>query len=138
MSKRLTFVLMLFMCLCSFSVFAEDEAKPDPNKPIYYQINEPFTINFYTQSKKKYRYLQVKIALMSHDQKILDSAKQNLPMLEDALRSLLMDQTLETVSSVTGREKIQQVILTKFNKILKNETGKDDIKAVYFTSFILQ
>ena len=138
MSKSLILVLTLFLTLSSFAASADEDKKPAPDTPEYYVINNPFTINFYIQSQKKYRYLQVKIALMAHDQKVLDSAKQNLPMLQDALRDLLMDQTLKTVSSVDGRKEIQKKMLDTFNNILKRETGNGDLEAVYFTSFILQ
>ncbi|HDY84414.1 MAG TPA: flagellar basal body protein FliL [Methylophaga sp.] len=130
---------ILFMLLLSIMVlptWADDE--PAPAKAIYFAIDEPFTINFLTQSNQQARYLQIKVTLMAHDQAIIDSAALNSPMLQDALRSLFTAQTLETVNSVTGREALQTASLNTVKSILKEETGKDNIDNVYFTSFILQ
>lgn len=117
-------------------VSAEDEAQAP--QALYYKIVEPFTINFLKQSEQEVRYLQIKVALMAHDQLILDSADMNLPMIQDSLRSLFSEQTMESVGSVEGRKKLQSDTLESINTILKAETGKGDLKAVYFTSFILQ
>jgi len=75
---------------------------------------------------------------MAHDQAIIDSAQLNLPMLQDALRSLFSAQTSETVNSVAGRKTLQSASLDTVKAILKAETGNDNLDAVYFTSFVLQ
>ncbi|MDO7667346.1 MAG: flagellar basal body-associated FliL family protein, partial [Pseudomonadota bacterium] len=84
------------------------------------------------------RYLQIKVTLMAHNQEIMDSAELNLPMLQDALRTLFSAQTSETVNSVEGRKRLQMASLETVKTILKEETGKDNLDAVYFTSFVLQ
>lgn len=140
MKSRLITVLPLVLSLMAAPAWAEDEdtAAATAAKAVYYTIQEPFTINFLTQSQQKVRYLQIKVALMSHDQATVDSAEQNLPMIQDGLRNLFTDQSLQNVSTVDGRQALQTQALNTVNRILKQETGKDDIEAVYFTSFILQ
>lgn len=104
----------------------------------YYQIEEPFTINFLNQSREKMRYLQISVALKSDDPTIINNAEMNLPMIQDALRILFTDQDYQTVSSVAGREQLQQRALEKIRGILAAETGSDGLEQVYFTRFILQ
>jgi len=111
---------------------------PSLTKAIYFAIEEPFTINFLSQSNQKSRYLQIKVTLMAHDQEIINNAELNLPMLQDALRTLFSSQTSEAVSSVEGRRALQSASLDTVKIILKQETGKDNLDAVYFTSFVLQ
>lgn len=123
--------------LSSISSYAED-AEKNATQPIYYSFTEPFTINFLRQSNETARYLQIKVAIMSHDQSVIDNAELNLPMLQDALRTLFTIQTLETVSTVEGRKALQQQALDTLKSLLKEETGNDKLDAVYFTSFILQ
>ncbi len=135
-----TSIRILFILLLSFTIFpvlAEDDV---PTKPaaIYYTITEPFTINFLTQSAQQARYLQIKVTLMAHDQDIIDQAELNLPMLQDSLRSLFSEQTFKAVNAVEGRKALQVSSLSVIKAILKEETGKDNLDAVYFTSFILQ
>lgn len=137
MHKSIQILFMLLLSIIVLPTWADDGA-PLPAKAIYFAIEEPFTINFLNQSNQKARYLQIKVTLMAHDQAIIDSATLNLPMLQDALRTLFSTQTSETVNSVAGRKTLQSASLNAVKAILKEETGKDNLDAVYFTSFVLQ
>lgn len=134
-SIRILFILLLSMIV--LPTWAKEDVAAN-TKAIYYAIEEPFTINFLNQSNQKARYLQIKVTLMAHSQEIIDSAELNLPMLQDALRTLFSAQTSETVNSVEGRKRLQTASLATVRTILKEETGKDNLDAVYFTSFVLQ
>jgi len=137
MYTSIRILLILFLSAIAFPVLAEDDAPAAP-AAIYYKIVEPFTINFLNQSAKQVRYLQIKVTLMAHDQDIIDHAELNLPMLQDALRSLFSEQSFKDVTTVVGRKALQVSSLNTIKAILKEETGKDNLDAVYFTSFILQ
>lgn len=135
------FFSIIFILLASFHVqstsAADDEEVAAP-PAVYFAMPEAFTINFLNQSNKQATYLQIKVSLMAHDQEIITSAEQNLPMLEDALRTLFSEQTFDTVSTLDGRKSLQKTALETVKAILKEETGKENLDAVYFTSFILQ
>ncbi len=137
MHKSIRILFMLLLSMMILPTWAEDDVAAN-NKAIYYAIEEPFTINFLNQSDQKARYLQIKVTLMAHNQAIIDSAELNLPMLQDALRTLFSAQTSGTVNSVEGRKRLQTVSLDTVKTILKEETGKDNLDAIYFTSFVLQ
>ncbi|PHS70593.1 MAG: flagellar basal body protein FliL [Methylophaga sp.] len=137
MKISFTTLLILVLSFISLPTWAEDdEAVVAP--AIYYMMPEPFTINFLNQSKQQARYLQIKVALKAYDQAIIDSAELNLPMLQDGLRTLFSEQSTESIGSVEGRQALQASSLEVVKTILKEETGKDNLDAVYFTSFILQ
>jgi flagellar FliL protein len=137
MNKALTpIVLALVLNFLSVAQAAESSASTGPNA--YFSIQEPFTINFLNQSQQKVRYLQIRVALKSDDPAIIQNAELNLPMIQDALRILFTDQNYETVSTVVGRERLQQQALEKVRQLLAEETGSDGLEQVYFTRFILQ
>lgn len=133
-------LLFVFINLCLFSIpsWAGDDEKEAPPQAVYFSFPEPFTINFLNQSKKKARYLQIKVSLMAHNPEIISSAELNLPMLEDSLRTLFSSQSFEEVTTIKGRKALQNSALKAINSILKEETGQGDLDAIYFTSFILQ
>jgi len=135
----LSFRILLLFVLTSIATlsWAEDESSA-ASQAIYYAIEEPFTINFLNQSNKKARYLQIRVTLKSHDQASIDGAKQNLPMIQDALLDLFSEQSYEAVNSIEGRLTLQTDTLSTIKSLLQTETGFDTIDAVYFTSFILQ
>lgn len=137
MRQPLIILLFLITSLLAIPAVAEDDSPVAP-AVIYYNIPEPFTINFLNQSQKKARYLQIKVALMARDQVIIDSAELNLPMIQDALRSLFSSQTMDSIATVEARMTLQTATLEAIKAILKEETGNDNIENVYFTSFILQ
>lgn len=137
MHKSIQILSILLLSIMVLPAWADDDV-PSPAKAIYFAIQEPFTINFLNQSDQKARYLQINVTLMAHDQAIIDSASLNLPMIQDALRFLFSAQTSETVNTVAGRRKLQSESLNTIKTILKEETAKDNIDAVYFTSFVLQ
>jgi flagellar FliL protein len=137
MIRKLIPFIALFISFISFPTFAEDEAAAAP-KATYFNIDEPFTINFLHQSDQKVRYMQIRVALMSFDQDVITNAEENLPMIQDALRTLFSEQTLEAVNSVDGRKQLQASALESLQTLLKEETGNGDLEGVYFTSFVLQ
>lgn len=137
MNKALTpIVLILALSLSSLLQAAESSGSAGPKA--YFSIEEPFTINFLNQSDQKVRYLQIRVALKSDDPAIIQSAELNLPMIQDALRILFTEQNYATVSTVTGREQLQQQAVDKVRQILAEETGSEALEQVYFTRFILQ
>jgi flagellar FliL protein len=117
--------------------WAEEEVQTGP-KTVYYDITEPFTINFLTQSNQEVRFMQLRVSLMAYDQETITASEENLPMIQDALRTLFSSQTMETVNTVEGRKDLQKQALEAAQQVLEEETGSGNLKGVYFTSFVLQ
>lgn len=139
MRLSIRLLLILFLSATVLPAIAEDEEVIKP-VPIYYQFpaKPPIQIDFTRQSEGLVSILQAEVALMSHDQAIIDITEVNLTMIKHSLRRFLSKQTMEDVNSVAGREELQKKSLAMINKILKEESGKDGIEALFFTSFILQ
>jgi len=127
----------LVLALACLPLMAAESAAPE-GQAIYYQIPEPFTINFLNQSQQQARYLQVKVALMSRNPAVISGAEMNLPMIQDALRNLFTAQQFDSINTVSGREQLQTSARQQLQQILKAETGSDELEQVYFTSFVLQ
>lgn len=87
----------LIITLLSFTSYVSYAGGGQPDQPLYYVIEDPFTINFLRQSDEQARYLQVKVALKSEDPAILSSAENNLPMIQDTLRILFAEQNMDSV-----------------------------------------
>lgn len=137
MPNQLRILLFIILTTISLPTLAEDNTT-EPSKAIYFVIDEPFTINFLNQSQQQVRYLQIRVALMAYSQQAITNAKANLPMLQDALRSLFAEQSFNTVNSIEGREALQSSAIKSLNTLLKEQVGSKPLDAVYFTSFVLQ
>ncbi|MCX4188700.1 flagellar basal body-associated FliL family protein [Methylophaga sp. OBS3] len=127
-------IVLLMFCLFSLSIQA---AEGDATSQ-YYRIQEPFNINFLRQSEQKARFLQIKVALKSSDPQIIQNAETNLPMIQDSLRILFADQSMETISSLEGRNALQLEAYSVINEIFVREINNSNLEAVYFTGFIWQ
>lgn len=138
MIQSLISILLFLSLMLSLPLQAAESANNADGTIPYFEIEEPFTINFLNQSREKIRYLQIRVALKSDDPTIINDAEMNLPMIQDALRLLFTDQDYQTIRSVAGREQLQQQALEKIRGILAEETGSDGLEQVYFTRFILQ
>jgi len=128
----------LIITLLSFTSYVSYAGGGQPNQPLYYVIEEPFTINFLRQSDEQARYLQIKVALKSEDPAILASAESNLPMIQDTLRILFAEQNMDSVKSLEGRTQLQEEAYQRIKAIFEEETGNSNLEAVYFTTFLWQ
>mgnify|MGYP003640636570 FL=1 len=128
----------LIITLLSFTSYVSYAGGGQPDQPLYYVIEEPFTINFLRQSDEQARYLQIKVALKSEDPAILSSAENNLPMIQDTLRILFAEQNMDSVKSLEGRSQLQEEAYQRIKAIFEEETGNSNLEAVYFTTFLWQ
>lgn len=114
----------------------EKDAPKVVKTPIYYQIEQPFVVNF--QSANHMRFLQVTMELMTYDQTVVPSIEQAMPVIKNNLVFLLSGLTSEQLATPEGRLKVRADTLAEIKKILKERTGKDGVEDVYFTSFVMQ
>lgn len=135
MCQRPLYLSLIFMF--AFFCLPASAAEETPSV-FYHEMNEPFTINFSRQSNDEARYLQIKVAIKTTDQSVYQGIRTHQPLIEDQLRSLFADQDMETVSTIAGRESLQQESESVVKSILETEIDNNNIDAVYFTGFIWQ
>ncbi len=110
--------------------------KSEPQLTLYLPLDPPFVVNF--QEQGQLRFLQVTMEVMARDQEVIDAVKLHLPVIRNNLTLMLSSETLEHLASRDGKEKIRTDTLAEIQKILKEQTGKPGVEAVYFTSFVMQ
>ena len=79
------------------------------------------------------RYLKVEVSVELGDKKNSESAKTYMPIIRDSILTILSSKTVADLD-VRNRDNIKKEIQTDLNKKL----GKDYIKSIYFTNFIMQ
>jgi flagellar FliL protein len=75
--------------------------------------------------------------LMAHDQKAIDSAQKNIPLIRNNLLLLMSNRNYQSLMSREGKEKLRQEALAEVRAVQKKEGGSD-IDDVLFTSFVVQ
>lgn len=103
---------------------------------IYIPFEPAFTVNFGGANSS--RFMQVTIEAMTHDKSVVEQVNKHMPVIRNNIVLLLSSQSVESVSTLEGKEKLRQEILTSVQNILKQRTGKPGIDEIYFTSFVMQ
>ncbi|MEQ1439325.1 flagellar basal body-associated FliL family protein [Fontimonas sp. SYSU GA230001] len=117
-------------------VKAEEPPKLPTEPANYVSLDPAFVVNI--EGVGGSRFLQIQIEVMTRNPKSVELVQRHAPRIRSALLLLLGQQKAEVLQTREGKEALQAQVLTEINGILKAETGKADIEAVYFTSFVIQ
>lgn len=103
---------------------------------VYKTIDPAFVVNI--QDGSRFRFLQVEVDVMSRDATAMARLDKVMPRVKSELTMLFGSLQRENVQTVEGQKALQAQALDVINTVLKEETGKDGIAAVYFTKFVVQ
>jgi flagellar protein FliL len=103
---------------------------------LFLPLDPAFVVNF--QDQDSTRYLQVGVTVMTHDASAVQAMKDSDPVIRNALVMLFSSQTYAGLSDIAGKKKLQAEALDAVRKIVADKTGKPDVDALYFTSFVMQ
>ena len=91
---------------------------------------DPFILNLAEQG----RFLKVTLHFELADPSYQQLVENNTPQLKDAIIILLSSKSTETIASPEGKLQLKDEILLRANQTI----GKDVIKNLYFTEFVMQ
>ncbi|MCU7904670.1 MAG: flagellar basal body-associated FliL family protein [Candidatus Thiodiazotropha sp. (ex Epidulcina cf. delphinae)] len=132
LSRMLLVILMLFAPLLP----AEDEGEEakEPAVISYYQIKPALVANLATGGK----YIRCDIQLMTDDESFLADLKLHGPAIRHALLLLLSEQDGNSVKTPAGKEALRKKALSEIGRLMKKLSGKEGLKALFFTTFFVQ
>jgi flagellar FliL protein len=109
---------------------------PVMKAPEYYSLSPNFVVNL--QGERGMRFLMVEMELMSRRDDAFSRVEQYEPRIRNDLLMLLSKLDREAIATVEQRQKIQTDALEVINSVLKEESGKGGVDAVYFSKFVVQ
>lgn len=112
----------------------EEKAEGKPVK--YFEVEKGFTSNL--KEPDRYVELSVGVSTSGGDEKLGEEIKGNDMAIRSAVLSVLSEQSADQISTLAGKQALQQKLKATINDTLKSKTGKGGIDDVYFTNFILQ
>lgn len=142
--SRSKFYFLLLILLCIFvplQLQAEDgegegEGAVD-DEAKYFELSPPFVVNL-QDTGKRIRFLQARIQILAYGNKKIEIVKTHDAAVRDALITLLSAQKREDISTAKKKKALQEKALKTVQKVLKEETGRQQIEGLYFTSFVVQ
>lgn len=130
-------VILLLNLLVAGKVFLGGKGKPaKPEKHVEEEVGatlplEEFLVNVDGSND---HYLKTTIALGLKKNVTEKSMEEKIPLIRDAILSVLSTKSLEELSTERGRSRLKQEIKEHVNK----ELGSKMIVKVYFTAFATQ
>ncbi len=113
-----------------------ESAPAGGGEAIYKTIDPAFVVNI--QDGPRFRFLQVEVDVMTRDATAIARLDKVMPRVKSELTMLFGSLQRENVQTVEGQKALQAQALDVINTVLKEETGKEGIAAVYFTKFVVQ
>jgi flagellar protein FliL len=145
--KKLLFVLIVLLLLLGgggggawwyFMGQDGDEKAAKNEKPIppVFVVLEQFTVNLQPESGE--HYLQVAMTLQVATKEDVDQIKLYMPQIRSRVLMLLSSKKASEISTVEGKKKLSDEILTQVNQPLSSQGKPQNVTNVFFTSFVIQ
>jgi flagellar FliL protein len=93
---------------------------------------DSFIVNLSDQGGK--RYLRITMGLELGDTKFAEELTKRLPQIRDSILMTLPSRKVEELQTTEGKNLLRADIISKLNELL----GKEIVKKIYFTEFVIQ
>jgi flagellar FliL protein len=125
---------MTLLVMPSFLLAEEEENKEQPPPILYHQLKPSLVANLASGG----RYVRCDIQLMTHDEVFLEDLKLHDAAIRHTLLLLLSDQDGSTIKKPDGKEALRKEALSQLNRLMKEQTGKEAVESLFFTTFFVQ
>jgi len=133
---RLFYLLIFLSFILPMPLMAADEEGAG-GEATYFELSPPFVVNL-KDSGKRIRFLQSRIQVLVHGKENIEHVKTHNAPIRDALITLLSAQGKKDINTSQKKKALQEKALQVVKKVLKEETGKEQVDGLYFTSFVVQ
>ncbi len=93
---------------------------------------DSFIVNLSDQGGK--RYLRITMGLELGDPKSAEELTKRLPQIRDSILMTLPSRKVDELQTMEGKNSIRSEIISNLNALL----GKEIVKKIYFTEFVIQ
>lgn len=115
---------------------AEDAEAP-AGPAIYQSLHPPLVVNF-KDSFGEPHFMQVTMEVMSRDQNAINSVREHLPAIRNALILKFGQAQYEEVITREGKEKMLDDALREIQRVMTDRIGEPAVEEVYFTALVIQ
>lgn len=118
------------------SAAARPSSSSKREQAMYVDLSPPFVVNY--SHDGDLRYVQLSVSAMARSEETLEAVEDHMPRIRNSLILMLGSQDFETIGTLEGKQKLQQLALQDIQAILREEALVPDLEAVYFTNFVMQ
>lgn len=130
---------LYFLCLLNvFISFAHAEEEEAPAKAQYFALKPSFVANFGETTAKRLKFIKADISVMAYSNEAISAVMDHNSLIRHQVVMSLSAQSEESLATTDGQEALRTGLLEKVKQVLKEETGKEQIDDLLFTSFVVQ
>lgn len=136
LSFRILLVLMIFVAPPLLAEDEDEKEKETEEVPVisYYQVKPSLVANLASGGK----YIRCDVQLMTNDELFLEELNLHGPAIRHSLLLLLSEQDGKSIKSPSGKEALRKKALSTLGKLMQELSGKNELKALFFTTFLVQ
>ncbi|MBD9354575.1 flagellar basal body-associated FliL family protein [Methylomonas albis] len=110
----------------------EKVAEPD----IYYDLPAPLLVNFPAGSGAK--VIRISLTILTQGEASVAAMKKHEPMIRNNLLMAISAIGAEKAKTLAGKQELKAMMQAEIGKVLEKMAGKNTVKDVYFTEFVMQ
>lgn len=114
----------------------EEVAEVVESDPVYHELDPTFVVNLPPGGPAK--MLQIAIQIMTRTPTVVDTLKNNDPMIRHHVLNLLESQDSATLMTLDGKKALQQGLHDLLGEQLKSLKEPGEIQGIFFTQFVMQ
>ncbi len=103
---------------------------------VYYDMPKPFIVNFPKGSEA--RLIQVSVSLLVNGEDAIEALTKHEPMIRNNLLMSISAKGAKNLKTKEGKEALRADMLEEIGEVLEKMTGKNKVKNLFFTAFVMQ
>ncbi len=103
---------------------------------VYYDMSKPFIVNFPKGSEA--RLIQVSVSLLVKGEDTVEALKKHEPMIRNNLLMSISAKGAKNLKTKEGKEDLRADMLKEIGDVMEKMTGKNKVKNLFFTAFVMQ
>ena len=114
----------------------EEEEDDTAVEEVYYDMSKPFIVNFPKGSEA--RLIQVSVSLLVKGEDTVEALKKHEPMIRNNLLMSISAKGAKNLKTKEGKEELRADMLKEIGNVMEKMTGKNKVKNLFFTAFVMQ
>lgn len=129
----------LVMCFGTYVGSSTALAQDDDPRQMYVPFQPDITTNFIKLGDSRHLgYIRVSVEAVVENREDMSVVEHHAPLLRDAFIQVFGAAQEGKVRSLTGREELRQECLQRAQALLTQETGRDVVSDIIFTTYLYQ
>ncbi len=114
----------------------EEMEEEEVGDEVYFDLESALIVTFPKENAAS--LIQVSISLLVDGEDFLETMKKHEPMIRNSLIMAISSKSSDFLMKREGKDELRSEMLSEISKKMKKMTGKNRVKDIFFTTFVMQ